>query len=570
MQRKNKLPQSSSRTMEEVDLERQQISPLITKGQSGSASLFADPAATTTTASNPDSSASPGTSAAVATVRRRQCGTSPFDKHWLNLDCCGLFCAGLTYCLHIYGCYVVCRILLPPWMSHVYDGVTGMVLEPTYPVREKGMTRAMIRDLIKQPLYPPDSVRRLTFWGWTHCLLFCAVAAMAVASHFKAMTTDPGAVPPDAAPLPNPMDRLNISHEGLEEGRSHGSGRADQVIGDDSGRDSTAAQTAAAVAAVAAAPVLVAGAALASALPPRANSSKTSVGKTFVPSRGKRICRRCHSYKPKRAHHCSVCKRCIIKMDHHCEFGCLLLNWRRLRCYASYIEYILPHDYFDPDLSFTTRSTSLPTFIHVRGLFPLIGPWVNNCVGIGNHKYFLLFVFYTFLSCTYSMTLVAARFFVCLSGPNVSRWTHGHCLDDPTFILSLVGLIIEASLFGIFTCCMMVDQWDVVTSNVTHIDRLKGLGEAMGQPGGIAKGPFITGPQEVFGTGRAAAAAKKDDRRHFASRFRYDWLSPFVNICFPAHAQDEIMGFCRPCPSNRSDIAGEIELRLCGNGANVV
>lgn len=31
-------------------------------------------------------------------------------------------------------------------------------------------------------------------------------------------------------------------------------------------------------------------------------------------------CPRCISIKPLRAHHCSVCKRCIKKMDHHCPW----------------------------------------------------------------------------------------------------------------------------------------------------------------------------------------------------------------------------------------------------------
>lgn len=57
----------------------------------------------------------------VATARRRYCGTSPFDTHWLNLDCCGLVCAALTYGLHWYGCYVVCYLLLPQWMSYHYS-----------------------------------------------------------------------------------------------------------------------------------------------------------------------------------------------------------------------------------------------------------------------------------------------------------------------------------------------------------------------------------------------------------------------------------------------------------------
>jgi rRNA maturation endonuclease Nob1 len=32
----------------------------------------------------------------------------------------------------------------------------------------------------------------------------------------------------------------------------------------------------------------------------------------------KKYCRRCKSFKPRRAHHCSICGRCIVKMDHHC------------------------------------------------------------------------------------------------------------------------------------------------------------------------------------------------------------------------------------------------------------
>jgi hypothetical protein len=52
-----------------------------------------------------------------ATVKRNKCGTRPFDDHWLNLDCCGLTCATVTYLLHLYGVYAFAFVLLPPWMS---------------------------------------------------------------------------------------------------------------------------------------------------------------------------------------------------------------------------------------------------------------------------------------------------------------------------------------------------------------------------------------------------------------------------------------------------------------------
>jgi hypothetical protein len=34
---------------------------------------------------------------------------------------------------------------------------------------------------------------------------------------------------------------------------------------------------------------------------------------------GFRWCGKCQCYKPPRSHHCSQCRRCILKMDHHCN-----------------------------------------------------------------------------------------------------------------------------------------------------------------------------------------------------------------------------------------------------------
>jgi len=55
-----------------------------------------------------------------------------------------------------------------------------------------------------------------------------------------------------------------------------------------------------------------------------------------------RWCRKCHKVKPDRCHHCRICQRCVLKMDHHC-------------------------------------------------------PWINNCVGFYNYKYFFLFILYALL-----------------------------------------------------------------------------------------------------------------------------------------------------------------------------
>ncbi|XP_064631480.1 palmitoyltransferase ZDHHC16-like [Lineus longissimus] len=58
------------------------------------------------------------------------------------------------------------------------------------------------------------------------------------------------------------------------------------------------------------------------------------------------ICKKCIAPKPPRAHHCSICNKCVLKMDHHC-------------------------------------------------------PWLNNCVGHYNHRYFFMFCFYMFLGSLY-------------------------------------------------------------------------------------------------------------------------------------------------------------------------
>lgn len=58
----------------------------------------------------------------------------------------------------------------------------------------------------------------------------------------------------------------------------------------------------------------------------------------------RRHCKWCAKYKPDRCHHCRVCRMCILKMDHHC-------------------------------------------------------PWIYNCVGFRNHKYFFLLLFYATIDC---------------------------------------------------------------------------------------------------------------------------------------------------------------------------
>jgi palmitoyltransferase len=136
-------------------------------------------------------------------------------------------------------------------------------------------------------------------------------------------------------------------------------------------------------------------------------------------------------------------------------------------------------------------------------------PWVNNCVGIGNQKLFLLFLLWVNVTCIYSLILVVSKFIYCayhapVVDPTTAHVTHYANPQDPdggmittmvqpqaemkhggdgafddgcgasTGNLLIVFLLLEALLFGLFTLCMLGDQSTVLSSNQTQIDKLKG------------------------------------------------------------------------------------------------
>lgn len=42
--------------------------------------------------------------------------------------------------------------------------------------------------------------------------------------------------------------------------------------------------------------------------------------KAYDSKRRARRCHKCSAFKPEKAHHCTECGRCIVKMDHHCPW----------------------------------------------------------------------------------------------------------------------------------------------------------------------------------------------------------------------------------------------------------
>ncbi|KAM9327262.1 palmitoyltransferase ZDHHC15 [Gastrophryne carolinensis] len=103
-----------------------------------------------------------------------------------------------------------------------------------------------------------------------------------------------------------------------------------------------------------------------------------------------RFCDRCQVVKPDRCHHCSVCGMCVLKMDHHC-------------------------------------------------------PWVNNCIGFSNYKFFLLFLTYSMLYCLYIVATVFQYFLLYWSGELKNNRAKFHVL-----FLLFVALMFFLSLMFLF------------------------------------------------------------------------------------------------------------------------
>lgn len=117
---------------------------------------------------------------------------------------------------------------------------------------------------------------------------------------------------------------------------------------------------------------------------PMSQTSQNNATSFTVKANGEfRFCKKCQARKPDRAHHCSTCCRCVLKMDHHC-------------------------------------------------------PWLATCIGLRNHKAFLLFLIYTTFFCFYAFAVSAS-------------WTWTEILKNTQYMETLmpVNFIMLAVMSGI-------------------------------------------------------------------------------------------------------------------------
>lgn len=100
----------------------------------------------------------------------------------------------------------------------------------------------------------------------------------------------------------------------------------------------------------------------------------------------RRHCKWCLKYKPDRCHHCRICNMCVLRMDHHC-------------------------------------------------------PWIYNCIGFKNHKYFLLILIYAVLDLAFiSITMFESVWWSTRTDVSISMMLTLSCGETfATFLFVVTG-----------------------------------------------------------------------------------------------------------------------------------
>ncbi|KAI9343417.1 DHHC palmitoyltransferase-domain-containing protein [Zopfochytrium polystomum] len=133
----------------------------------------------------------------------------------------------------------------------------------------------------------------------------------------------------------------------------------------------------------------------------------------------RRFCHKCSRFKPDRSHHCSTCRTCVLKMDHHC-------------------------------------------------------PWINNCVGHRNYKFFYLFLLYTLLYCLFIFFTMLRQFLQAMSAMTDSNNTEPVFL--PSVNLNWLMLVLLAFVFGVVLTAFLTIHTILLCTNKTTIEALEGPG----------------------------------------------------------------------------------------------
>jgi len=127
-------------------------------------------------------------------------------------------------------------------------------------------------------------------------------------------------------------------------------------------------------------------------------------------------CRKCDSLRPPRSHHCTDVQRCVLKFDHFC-------------------------------------------------------PWINNCVGYFNQKFFILFIFNITINTTYMMFFLIWRLLYGILTADMYKLTSEN-FNDLDLILTVTQLLILVTT-NVSVSCLLGYQLNLVFQNTTNVERLE-------------------------------------------------------------------------------------------------
>ncbi|KAK3107879.1 hypothetical protein FSP39_024338 [Pinctada imbricata] len=152
------------------------------------------------------------------------------------------------------------------------------------------------------------------------------------------------------------------------------------------------------------------------------------------------VCMKCEAYRPPRAHHCRICRRCIRRMDHHCPW---------------FVQYLC----------------------HNVG-----------CSILGHRSWNDVHSVFVGLSSIYATTLVVVSWVI---DPGMKEQKHFKLIHS-------VLLVVESLLFGMFVLAIGCDQMSAILNDETAVEHVKKDG-----PKRQKKSAFAL-LQEVFGRGHPA------------------------------------------------------------------
>jgi palmitoyltransferase len=141
-----------------------------------------------------------------------------------------------------------------------------------------------------------------------------------------------------------------------------------------------------------------------------------------------RLCKKCDAWKPARAHHCRTCGKCVFRLDHFCVF-------------------------------------------------------LNNAVGYKNQKYFILFLFYSFL---------ASLFILILAAVNLLMWWRSDVSLNPLHALGGGLVAAEGAFFAWFTGDFLAEQIESLRTNTTLVETYQ-------ETRGAKDGGLLENFKEIFG-----------------------------------------------------------------------